>query len=325
MNERNANLDLIKCIACISVVGLHAVGMANYTIYYLCDCGVPLFFMVNGYLLLSRDKVDYPYVFHKILHILKVVVLWNLLITIPVFLFRRKLVNPLRLSLESLLQKGYLWHFWFFGALIIIYLLLPLLHSFFGGKVLHHKIICFVLMCVCLIMNILSMIKGYPLDMFIPQPLRLWTWLFYFLLGGLFFHIAPRIRHLPVSFHALLLILFTVINNIAEKRIGLYLINSRLAEYFYDDLTSILWYTILFAFLLRIPLRSSIASAVSRFSGLTMGIFIVHPILLTLLNTVYMPAGTLSVLAFWMLITLISFAITLVISKIPAAKHLVRL
>lgn len=325
MNKRNANLDLIKCVACISVVGLHAVGMTNYTIYYLCDCGVPLFFMVNGYLLLSREKIDYSYVFRKILHILKVVVLWNLVITVPVFLFRHKLVNPLRLSFESLLQKGYLWHFWFFGALIIIYLLLPLLHDFLGGKILHHKIICLVLMCACLVMNILSMTKGYPLHMFIPQPLRLWTWLFYFLMGGLISYVPPKTHQFPAAFHVLLLVLFTIINNVAEKRIGLYLINSRLAEYFYDDLTSILWYMLLFTFLLRIPLKDSPAAAVSCLSSLTMGIFIVHPILLALLNTIYVPAGAFSVLAFWMLITFISLAITFIISRIPVVKHLVKL
>ena len=71
MSERNANLDLIKCIACIAVVGLHAVGMNNYTIYYFCDFGVPLFFMVNGYLLLSHDEAGYSYAFRKIFLIIK--------------------------------------------------------------------------------------------------------------------------------------------------------------------------------------------------------------------------------------------------------------
>lgn len=325
MNERNSNLDLIKCVACISVVGLHAVGMSNYTIYYLCDCGVPLFFMVNGYLLISRDKIDYPYVFHKIFNIIKVVFLWNLLITIPVFIFRHKLVNPLRLSVESLLQKGYLWHFWFFGALIIIYLLLPPLHAFLTKKALHHRAACLILMGICLIMNTLSMIKGFPLHMLIPQPLRLWTWLFYFLLGGLFSYIPPRIYRLSVFSHGILLLLFTIINNTAEKRIGLYLIGSRLAEYFYDDLTSIIWYVLLFTFLLRIPLHDFLIVPVTKLSSLTMGIFVIHPILLALLNSLYVPAGTGSILAFWTLVTLISLIITFFISKIPVANHLVKL
>lgn len=120
-NERNTNLDLIKSVACISVVGLHAVSMNNYTLYYLCDCGVPLFFMVNGYLLLSRERISFRYVFYKLAHILKIVFSWNFLIAIPVLIFRQKIINPFRLAFDSLLQKGYLWHFWFFGALMIIY------------------------------------------------------------------------------------------------------------------------------------------------------------------------------------------------------------
>ena len=93
-NERNTNLDLIKSVACISVVGLHAVSMNNYTLYYLCDCGVPLFFMVNGYLLLSRERISFRYVFYKLAHILKIVLSWNFLIAIPVLIFRQKIINP---------------------------------------------------------------------------------------------------------------------------------------------------------------------------------------------------------------------------------------
>lgn len=325
MNQRNVNLDLIKCIACICVVGLHAVGMSNYTIYYLCDCGVPLFFMVNGYLLLSREKIDYTYAFRKILHILKVVFLWNFLIAVPVLIFRQKIVNPFRLSFDSLLQKGYLWHFWFFGALIMIYLLLPLLHRFFGGKVFHHRICCFLLMCICLAMNALSMIKGYPLHMFVPQPFRLWTWLFYFLLGGLFAYAPARIQALPPALHGMLLLFFTIINNIAEKRIGLYLIGSRLAEYFYDDITSIVWYILLFTFLLRLPISEGPGKYICQISSLTMGIFIVHPILLVVLNTLFIPSTVSGWLFFWLFVTFMSFIITFIISKLPLARHLVKL
>lgn len=325
MNERNANLDLIKCIACIAVVGLHAVGMTNYTIYYFCDFGVPLFFMVNGYLLLSRDKADYSYAFRKILHIIKVVFLWNLLIAIPVFLFRQKLVNPFALTFNSLLQKGYLWHFWFFGALILIYLLLPILHRLIKSDHKRHTIICFALMSVCLTMSILSMTNGYPLHMFVPQSLRLWTWLFYFLSGGLLSFLPLKRHRLSLPVHGSLVLLLAVLNDFAEKKIGLYLISSRLAEYFYDDMTSILFHILLFTFLMRIPLKEKAAHQISFFSNLTMGIFIVHPILLTALPALHTPSGTGSVLIFWMGLTLLSFLITYVISKIPVIRELVKL
>lgn len=59
MKTHNCNLDLIKCLACLGVVGLHSIGMVNYTIYYLCGISVPLFFMVNGYLMFSRSSLPY--------------------------------------------------------------------------------------------------------------------------------------------------------------------------------------------------------------------------------------------------------------------------
>lgn len=325
MSERNANLDLIKCIACIAVVGLHAVGMNNYTIYYFCDFGVPLFFMVNGYLLLSHDEAGYSYAFRKIFHIIKAVFLWNLLIAIPVFLFRQKLTNPFTLTLNSLLQKGYLWHFWFFGALILIYLFLPILHRLIKANDKRHKIICFALMSICLAINILSMSKGYPLHMFVPQPFRLWTWLFYFLTGGLFSVLLFKEHRLSLPVHGFLVLLFAIFNDFAEKKIGLYLISSRLAEYFYDDISSIFLHILLFTFLMRIPLKEKVARQISSFSNLTMGIFIVHPILLTALQTLYLPSGTGTVLLFWMGLTLISFLITYVMSKIPIIRELVKL
>mgnify|MGYP002510738705 CR=1 FL=1 len=325
MNKRNTNLDLIKSVACISVVGLHAVSMNNYTIYYLCDCGVPLFFMVNGYLLLSREQVDYSYVFYKIAHILKIVLSWNFLIAIPVFIFRQKMINPFRMAFDSLLQKGYLWHFWFFGSLMIIYLFLPIFHRMFFGKKHFHRAACLIFMGICFCMSALSMIKGYPLGMFIPQPLRLWTWVFYFLSGGLFAVETPKIQQLPISIHGILLLFFTLINNIAEKRVGFYLVHSRLAECFYDNLFSIVWYCLLFTFLLRIPIKASHGIWISHFSRLTMAIFIIHPILLFTVNTYITPVGTIEVLFVWLGITLVSLLIGYVMSKIPVIRELIRL
>lgn len=325
INKRNPNLDLIKSVACIAVVGLHAVSMNNYTVYYLCDCGVPLFFMVNGYLLLSREQADYRYVFRKVSCILKIVLFWNFLIALPVFIFRQKIINPFRLAFDSLLQKGYLWHFWFFGALIIIYLLLPILHSLFFKKEYFRWAACLVLMAVCLCMDMLSMIKGYPLSMFVPQPLRLWTWLFYFLSGGLFAAQKQKIQQFSIRTHGMLLLLFTLISNVAEKKEGLYLIHSRLAEYFYDNFFAVAWYFLLFTFLLRFPLKASHGIWISRFSSLTLGIFIIHPILLFALNTLFTPVGTITALFFWLGLTLVSLLISYVISKIPIAREFIRL
>ena len=59
--KRNDNIDLIKILACIAVVGLHTlrreVSVLNSFLYYLCGFAVPAFMMASGYFLLNREKV----------------------------------------------------------------------------------------------------------------------------------------------------------------------------------------------------------------------------------------------------------------------------
>lgn len=322
MSKRNVNLDFIKCIACLGVVGLHSVGMVNYTLYYLCDAGVPLFFMVNGYLMFSREKISYSYSFRKILNLLKIVVLWNLLIALPVLVFRHKLVNPAVLCIESLFQKGYLWHFWFFGSLMILYLILPPIYKLLKSRPLIHAIICLILMCICASVSILSMSKGYSIQMFVPQTLRLWTWLFFFLFGGLCVNGAGRP---PLLLHGILALCLTLISNTVQKKAGLYLIHNRLADLFYDNITSILWYTVLFTFLLRIQFKKAASQLITGLSKLTMGIFILHPVLLTGINSFYTPPGTIPAVLLWFILTFISGIISYILLKIPYVKELVTL
>ena len=326
MKERNQNLDLIKCIACLGVVGLHSVGMVNYTIYYLCDFGVPLFFMVNGFLMFSKEEISYGYAFRKMLNLLKIVVLWNLLIMLPVLVFRRKIVNPVRLCLESLFQKGYLWHFWFFGALVLLYLLLPLLHKLLKDNPLLHGVVCLLLMCICILVSDISMVKGYSLQMFVPQTLRLWTWLLFFLFGGLCYALLPGIsKKLPLWIHGSLVLLFTILSNLVQKKAGLYLIHNRLADLFYDNITSMIWYAVLFTSLLRLPIKQSVSGLITRISSLTMGIFILHPILLAGITSFYVPDSTGSAVVFWGMLTVISGIISYIMLKIPVVKELVKL
>ncbi len=52
--HRNSNLDLLRFLACVAVVGLHIsikdLSAVNAVLYYLCGFAVPLFFMASGYM-----------------------------------------------------------------------------------------------------------------------------------------------------------------------------------------------------------------------------------------------------------------------------------
>ncbi len=325
MSERNLSLDVIKCLACIGVVGLHSVGMINYTIYYLCGISVPFFFMVNGYLMFSKESLTYSYAARKIFYLLRIVVCWNILILIPVLILRHKFMNPFSLCAKSLFQQGYLWHFWFFGSLILLYLILPVLH-----KWLHHRpkalfISCLFLMLLCIFFSILSMIRGYSIQMFVPQTLRLWTWLFYFLFGGL---CAVQknvfVKRFPLWIHALIVFALACINNFCIKKIGLYLVHARLADLFYDNFSSILWYTITFLFFLRIPIQGKVTKSIlSLLSPLTIGIFILHPVFLAGINVFYTPSSTWNAVLLWGILVILSGIATYIINKIPIVRSII--
>ncbi len=326
MSNRNVNLDLVKVLASIGVVGLHAIGMVNYSIYYFCDFAVPLFMMVNGYLMFNKSGITPAYAFTKILSLLKIVVCWNLLIILPVMVLRHKFVNPIRLCVNCLFQKGYLWHFWYFGALIIIYLALPLIHHLIKNRPLLHLILVVILVLISVTISIMSMVRGYSIQKYVPQTLRIWTWLMFFLFGGLcttsYF---DKLLNIPLWLHSVLTAVFAFVNNIVEKKVGLYLIHERIADLFYDDITSIIWYCLLFTLLLRVPLSALVKKAATRIEPLTLGIFIIHPILLAGASSVYTPSGTLSAVIFFVLITLLSGIVSFIMRRIVIIRELIRL
>ena len=105
MKERNLQLDILKIMACFAVVVIHVTGIItfnmrskysiNHTLYYLSGFAVPIFFIVNGYFQLNREKVKYTYAMKKIGNILAVVFVWNLI----VFLLSRIVTNKFLMDL----------------------------------------------------------------------------------------------------------------------------------------------------------------------------------------------------------------------------------
>ncbi|EFV99970.1 hypothetical protein HMPREF9421_0508 [Streptococcus australis ATCC 700641] len=186
---RNINLDFLKIMACIGVVLLHTTISGfketrswNYLtyLYYLGTYSIPLFFMVNGYLLLGRNKISYSYILQKVKWIFITVSIWSLII----WIYKRDFSeNPIRIILDSLIQKGYFFQFWFFGALIIIYLCLPILKKFLNS-INRYLLILTLLVIIGLMFELTNYLLQKPVQFYVIQTFRLWTWFFYYILGG---------------------------------------------------------------------------------------------------------------------------------------------
>ncbi len=193
MKERDLSIDLLKILSCFAVIGLHTfhkdLSLFNSSIYYLCEFAIPVFWMSSGAFLLNRPKSTWRYVLKKILRILVVVILWDMIVSCGwivgnMILRPDSSINLLyipKVILGSLVQKGIMFHFWYFGALIIVYILLRALQE---AYIRNHGVLLIIFGLICIGFQICSFIIGHPMQKYIIQTFRLWTWLFYFILGG---------------------------------------------------------------------------------------------------------------------------------------------
>lgn len=335
---RDYNIDLIRILACIAVVGLHTLpkdlSTATAALYYFCGFAVPVFFVSSGYFLLNRGKVAISYLKHKCFGIIKVVIGWNLIIAIlrvlkAVLLHGNIIDEILRFPIECVkcvLQKGTLWHFWYLGALTIIYLLLPVMSRLTNKK---RKILFICTGVIAIAIELTSFYIGSPMQKYVIQTFRLWTWVFYFLLGSQ----MPKIRqwfseHISVRIHAVLFFIYSMIVIGYQMYVGSNLItentNRLHAEFFYDSLVEMIWIAILFSLLLRVNLSCNVKRIISAVVTLTMGIYITHPLIIKVVVRLIGNGSTLIALASWIITFALSLICTYIISKIKWCRFLIK-
>ena len=279
---RNLGLDLLKIFSCIGVVVLHSTrpgfNLEQYNIsaylYYLATYAIPLFFMLNGYFLLNKKKLPYSYVFNKIRGILTIVFVWNMLI----WMIKRDFnVNPLMKIIGSLIQEGYAYQFWFFGSLIIIYLILPIVKKLLE-KDYSYSVILLILIVIGIVIEMINtFIFHKPIQQYVPQTFRLWTWFFYYILGGYLGKINIQeiklTKFIKISFSIIFIISPILLFYLAKN-----VYHNATAEYFYDSM--IVKIVCIGLFILFAKIEKNIVlknnELIVMLSSLTMGVYIVH-------------------------------------------------
>lgn len=311
--NRNINLDLLKVLACVGVVLLHTTmggfketGSWNLLayLYYLGTYSIPLFFMINGYLLLGKREITYLYILQKVKWILITVSSWSFI----VWLFKRDFTtNPIKKIVGSLIQRGYFFQFWFFGALILIYLCLPILRQFLNSKRSYLYSLS-LLMTIGLIFELSNILLQMPIQTYVIQTFRLWTWFFYYLLGGYIAQftieeIESRFKNWMKIVSILLLLISPIILFFIAKTIY----HNLFAEYFYDTLNE--------------NRRESIVSL----SNQTMGVFIIHTYIMKVWEKVLGFNFVGAYLLFALFTLSVSFIIVGMLMKIPYFNRIVKL
>lgn len=146
--DRLANLDLIKAVAIFlvcyyhsqaMVLGEHAFPLAGrsesltYLFHALPVVSVPLFFMVNGALMLNKP-LDMSRHLARTARLFALMAVWALLSTVLVMAMKQEPVSAGKvLASMYWLKVGYCNHLWFLRALIMIYLLHPVIKPAFDN------------------------------------------------------------------------------------------------------------------------------------------------------------------------------------------------
>ena len=328
---RNINLDLIKVLACIGVVLLHTTmigfketGSWNLLayLYYLGTYSIPLFFMVNGYLLLGKRSITYSYILQKVKWILITVSSW----TFIVWLFKRDFtVNPIKKIIGSLLQKGDFSQFWFFGALILIYLCLPILRKFLNSKRSYLYILSFFV-ATGLIFELVNIILQMPLQSYVIQTFRLWTWFFYYILGGLIAQFDKEfIKKGFKRWMKIVAVLLMLISPLILFFLAKTIYHNLFAEYFYDILFVKIVSLGIFLTVLTLSLEENKSKWIVTLSNQTMGVFIVHTYVIKVLEKLLGFSYTGAYLLFPILTLCVSLIVVSLLMKIPYFNRIVKL
>ena len=328
---RNINLDLLKVLACVGVVLLHTAmggfketGSWNFStyLYYLGTYSIPLFFMVNGYLLLGKREITYSYILQKVKWILITVSSWSVII----WLFKRDFtVNPIKKIVGSLIQKGYFFQFWFFGALIIIYICLPVLKKFLNSKRSYLYILS-VLLVVGLIFELTNIVLQMPIQTYVIQTFRLWTWFFYYLLGGFIAQFDKDIiKNRFKRWMKIIVVLLFLVSPLILFFLARTTYHNFFAEYFYDLLFVKVVSLGIFLTIFSLALNQDNNKWITFLSNQAMGVFIIHTYIMKVWEKLFGFSFVGAHLLFAIFTLSVSFIIVGMLMKIPYFNRIVKL
>ena len=328
---RNINLDLLKVLACVGVVLLHTTmggfkdtgswNLLTY-LYYLGTYSIPLFFMVNGYLLLGKREITSHYILQKVKWILITVSSWNII----VWLFKRDFtVNPIKKIVGSLIQKGYFFQFWFFGALILIYLCLPILSKFLNSKRRYLYILA-LLIVIGFIVELANIFFQMPLQTHVMQTFRLWTWFFYYILGGYIAQFnVDNLKYRFKNWMKIVSILLVLISPIILFFLAKNTYHNLFAEYFYDILFVKFTSLGIFLMVLTLSLNENGSKWIVSLSNQTMGVFVIHTYVMKIWEKLIAFSFTGAYLWFAIFTLSISFIVIGILMRIPYLNRIVKL
>lgn len=225
---RYANLDLLKGIAILLVITLHlplwrtdyyetgnVSRMIQYAFRLLAE-GVPLFLMINGMLIIPREKLDVRGHYKKTFRIFLIMLAWEVIYTVSYLLVTDSGHLTYKTVVNAVLTTGvgsrYTGLFWFLQGLIALYIIYPVIRLVYQTSYKYYCLLFTFLLCSRVlfflsteigaiskrymvndnwIVNIPAWINQFQL---VPIEAAKADYLLFFMMGGIVMHEIHRIK-----------------------------------------------------------------------------------------------------------------------------------
>ena len=234
---------------------------------------------------------------------------------------------------KDFIQQGLFYHFWFFGSLIVIYLVLPLLGRLLDNCIKGYVTIILCCAVVSTALMVFSFVLRTPLISNVIQTFRLWVWFLYFMVGGLVLRYKERITKFVQKnkwkMISCTLVLISV-SFVWVNCVGKFVYLRRDVQYFYEELPVILASICLFITVVCNEYNWGVCNKISEYLCKdTMGVYIIHPFVLSVISALMsklapMDNAMVNIL-YWIIVVAVSFGIIEVIRRIPLIKKLTML
>lgn len=352
VKSRNISLDIVRVVAIFAVVMIHTSafclmsyerGTWEFTVGNIFDSvsrlGVPLFVMISGALMLDETRtVTVRNILCKnVKNILLLLFFWSFLYAV---VFR--IILPLQagnsVRLRTFLENvlfGY-YHLWYLYMIVGLYLATPFLRAFVKKEntslVLLFLAIALVSQYVPTVCTTLSALTDvWPRFKELTYISRFANqfklgffgqYAAYYVMGWYIVHVGiPSIRKKYALFCAgILSLVFTILLVQATGEYSNAYSNQNLLIFLYSSgvfllLTSIRW-----------QINGPIRTGILLLSKLSFGIYVVHPLWLNRFQSVfpYSHAPVAYILVSYLVVLSISLVCTLILSKLPIIKGIVR-
>lgn len=343
--KRDFRLDLLRIAATLAVIMIHCSGVfvsdaqasssgliAGTVFNGISRFGVPVFVMITGSLLLNEDKlITLRDVFCKYIKgILTVLVFWSVVYAL-IYSVARPLLSGGEISLfavASAIIRGH-YHLWYLYMLIGLYLALPFFKSFTKKE---NKGLVLFFIAIALVSSFISPLGSILTDLwpefstvgYFLQSLHLQFFggfAAYFLTGWYITHIGISKKWLRIVIYlsgvcsAAIMIFYVLLTKDVERGYA----NLGIPIFFFAS-GIFLWFSNM-----RELRGEGFKKLLASVSTACFGVYVVHPLVLAFVERVIsFDPPALYIPFFWLAVAVISFAGSLVVTKIPILKKTIK-